>query len=735
MERVLMFAVMLVVTGEVKAQGPETRVPASASNLLLAARITGNLDRYDKGLRGAPDHVVWDPVARRFPQASQWHEYGVGFGADLGIVSEADPAWWMAEWPQPVEANLIILSGVYPNQPQPDTAWKIEIRRSGGWREQARGVGGWYDRGRYVWGGPDAEPITLDAIRVSVFSKDDQTPLTSIHFRGEEGLSWIVASVSPIDAAVERSPGPVRATRRLRCAGVALSGEITSWRWDFGDGTTGEGRTIEHAFAEPGAYKVQLTASDGEHTVAVSQQVEVLTPVEALISPLTAPVMAGEAVRSRGEARLGKIAQWTWDFGDGSSAKGRRVEHRFREPGIYTVRLEASDGKHKGTCDAIVRAHAPDTVDVPQVVLDTDQKNEQDDQHYFGYALFSELGILAVNSVHHGGGQEPSNYGELVHVLDLARQSGLPDSRVPRLFHGANERLTVPASTHWEDTAPIVTEASEAILAAVRGASPTHPVWVVPVGPGTNVASAILQAREQGLDLRDRLRVMWLGGSSNGITHEFNGNNDPWSMYIVAQSGVETWIMPAPVGARVAIDKRTEADLYADNALGQYLKAIVPAGNKPLFDPSCLSAIISERLGLGWVKRTEWVTVAGPEADYAWTLSEEPTTVRVIREIDQEAMKQDIFRTMKGDPKKLLGVPATPGGRLPSADKALGSLETPLELAESPWEGAPERLPGSSAAALDAGAQAMRLVMDSVGLTGAVGDFDSLRLDRTTTPQ
>jgi len=658
MRRVLAFAATLGMAGAVEAQEPGVRIPAATTNLLLTAKTTGNLDQYDKGLRGAPDHVVWDPVAGRFTQESQWHEYGVGFGADLGVVAEANPAGWIAEWPEPVEANLIILSGVYPNQPQPGTAWKIDVRRDGEWQEQARGVGGWYDRGRYVWGGPGTEPIALDALRVSVFSKDDQTPLNSIHFRGEEKLSWIVARVSPIDAAIEPPRAPVRATRRVTLKGVPLAGEITSWRWEFGDGTRGEGRTVEHAFAEPGAYEARLTASDGEHTVVVHQGLEVLPPVEVLISPLTTPVMAGEGARFRGEARLGKIAQWTWDFGDDSSARGRRVEHTFREPGVYRVRLDASDGEHEDTCHIIVRAHAPDTLDVPQVVLDTDQKNEQDDQHYFGYALFSELDVLAVNSVHHGGGQEPINYGELVHVLDLARQSGLPEGREPLLFHGADERLAVPASGQWEDTAPIITEASAAILAAARGASPTHPVWVVPVGPGTNVASAILQAREQGLDLRDRVRVMWLGGSNDAITHEFNGNNDPWSMYVVAQSGLETWIMPAPVGARVAIDKRTEGDLYAEHALGQYLKAIVPAGNKPLFDPSCLSAIISERLGLGWVRETEWVTVVGPEADYAWTRSEEPTAVRVIREIDQEAMKQDIFQTMKGSPAKLVGVPA-----------------------------------------------------------------------------
>jgi inosine-uridine nucleoside N-ribohydrolase len=185
-----------------------------------------------------------------------------------------------------------------------------------------------------------------------------------------------------------------------------------------------------------------------------------------------------------------------------------------------------------------------------------------------------------------------------------------------------------------------VTAASEAILAAARGASLDNPVWIVPVGPGTNPASAILQARREGFELKDRIRIMWLGGSNNEIINEFNGNNDPWSMYVVCHSGIETWIMPAPVGARVAIDKRTEGHLYADHPLGQYLKSIMPARNKALYDASCLSAIISDHLGLGWVKKTEPVVVAGPENGYRWTRTEQPTPVQVIREIDQQAMQR-----------------------------------------------------------------------------------------------
>ncbi len=133
----------------------------------------------------------------RFLAPSGWHEYGVGFGADLGVVPEDSPAWWMAEWNVPVTANCIALSGAYPNQPQPVTAWKIELRQDGVWKGHAQGVGGWYNDGRYTWGGRAEKPVPFDAIRVCLFSKDEKTPLKSIHFRGEEAASWIVAWFPP----------------------------------------------------------------------------------------------------------------------------------------------------------------------------------------------------------------------------------------------------------------------------------------------------------------------------------------------------------------------------------------------------------------------------------------------------------------------------------------------------------------------------------------------------------
>jgi len=258
----------------------------------------------------------------------------------------------------------------------------------------------------------------------------------------------------------------------------------------------------------------------------------------------------------------------------------------------------------------------------------------------------------------------------------ISRRSGLlkhrKENQIPQAFRGAKVPLEVPASGNWSDTQPVKCEASEAILAAARGASPDNPVWVLPVGPCTNVASAILLAREEGLDLKSRIKICWLGGTQERVTNNFNGNNDPWSVYVTGQNGVEFWIIPArPTGVSLLFDKRFESDLYPDNPLGEYLKEITPAIAKALLDLTTISMVISNHVakiqteaeisrpaplpwhGRHWLKYVAVSEILGPDQDYRFREVKSPTNVRIIHDVNEEAMKADFFNTLNGKPTDL----------------------------------------------------------------------------------
>lgn len=191
------------IAGAMHVSPEKIHLPSTAENLLLSAEISTNVSQFDAGLRGHPADPVFDPTKGDFARKSQWHESGVGMGAGLGVVSEENAVTWQALWKEPVEVNLITLTGTYPNQPQPNTAWKIEGRIAGEWKVLDEGVGGWYDNGRYFWGWPGAVGLKVEGLRVRVFSPDDKSPIKSIHFRGEENFSWFVGNL-PAEVGILR---------------------------------------------------------------------------------------------------------------------------------------------------------------------------------------------------------------------------------------------------------------------------------------------------------------------------------------------------------------------------------------------------------------------------------------------------------------------------------------------------------------------------------------------------
>jgi hypothetical protein len=72
---------------------------------------------------------------------------------------------------------------------------------------------------------------------------------------------------------------------------------------------------------------------------------------------------------SQSSGATGRIQSWLWNFGDGATAEGSTVEHVYREPGAYVVRLSIETDATASECNVTavqhyVVANAPPIADV-----------------------------------------------------------------------------------------------------------------------------------------------------------------------------------------------------------------------------------------------------------------------------------------------------------------------------------------------------------------------------------
>jgi PKD repeat protein len=127
-------------------------------------------------------------------------------------------------------------------------------------------------------------------------------------------------------------------------------GRLVGWGWLLGDGASETGPVVSHRYAEPGRYVVRLTVRDNRGATAVaSVQIEVLGPNEAPRAVMDFDPESGAAPLlvtfdgSGSSDEDGEVVWWAWSFGDGGTAVGSTVAHRYTAPGTYTVRLTVTD--------------------------------------------------------------------------------------------------------------------------------------------------------------------------------------------------------------------------------------------------------------------------------------------------------------------------------------------------------------------------------------------------------
>ncbi len=143
-------------------------------------------------------------------------------------------------------------------------------------------------------------------------------------------------------------------------------GNITSYFWDFGDGTNATEVIVSHAYADDGLYMVTLTATDDKDTTNSASATKTVLNRPPVASFTYTPInpVVNETVTFNASDSYdpdGTIVSYFWTFSDGTNRTGRTTTHTYTNPGTYNVTLTVTDNdSYINSTKRIITVHIHD---------------------------------------------------------------------------------------------------------------------------------------------------------------------------------------------------------------------------------------------------------------------------------------------------------------------------------------------------------------------------------------
>ena len=279
-----------------------------------------------------------------------------------------------------------------------------------------------------------------------------------------------------------------------------------------------------------------------------------------------------------------------------------------------------------------------------RVILNTDAKNEADDQYAIVHAILTPLfelhGIIPAHfGDRRGPGSLQASHQEVLKLLDLMDLKGRVAVRPGAAAMLPDEKTPVPS----EGSALIIEEALK---------DDPRPLHVAFLGPLTDMASALL---ENPSIAERKVRVVWIGGEDWPVGGwEYNLWNDVTAANVVFRSKVELWQIPSTIYKRMAVSYAELVEkVYDKGPLGKYLveqlvewNNLYPHGghieHRSLGDSPAIGVMMYPDCGWSqWRPAPEF----NAEMNYVHTGRNRP--IRVYHAIDQRFILEDFFAKLK----------------------------------------------------------------------------------------
>jgi inosine-uridine nucleoside N-ribohydrolase len=281
------------------------------------------------------------------------------------------------------------------------------------------------------------------------------------------------------------------------------------------------------------------------------------------------------------------------------------------------------------------------------VIIDTDAKNEADDQYAIVHALLSPtLDIRGLIAAHFGDERtstsQAESRAEIERLLELMNHRG-----GCVVVDGASAAIP-------DEAAPAPSEGARLIIDESKLALPGDPLYIAFLGPLTDMASAILL--DPAIVERDVV-VIWIGGTGYDVDPsypgvEFNLRNDIAAANVVFDSGITVWQVPSNVYSMVSVsyaeldEKIGGTSALADYLIGQLVEWNAtyhsePIESRSLGDSPAVSLALNPR---GGTFRTLPSPRFGPDGGYVPGAGH---PIRVCQAVDVRFLLEDMFAKIR----------------------------------------------------------------------------------------
>ena len=279
-----------------------------------------------------------------------------------------------------------------------------------------------------------------------------------------------------------------------------------------------------------------------------------------------------------------------------------------------------------------------------RVIIDSDVKNEADDQFALVHALLSPtLDIRGIIPAHFGTHRTTQSLAESREELDL----------LLRLLDLGREVPTADGAPHAlpDERTPVDSPGARLIIEEARRTD-AGPLYIAFLGPLTDMASALLLAPDIA---ETDTTVIWIGGPpyggivSTGSWPEFNLRNDIASANVVLDSAISVWQVPSNIYRQVNVSyAELEARVEPHGELGRYLAQQVVDFNsahhgtaiesRSLGDSPAIALMLEP--GCAAMRRHRRVRFT---ADGHYKLADLTREVFVVESIDVRFLLEDMF--------------------------------------------------------------------------------------------